>query len=75
MPRPQKSAAVFCAAVELAAHGRSGAPYIAIEPWNGLPDPADADGDLAHKPAILRLDPGESAKGVHSITFFPYARG
>ena len=54
---------------------KPGAPYIAIEPWNGLPDPADADGDLAHKPAILRLDPGESARGVHSITFFPYARG
>ena len=54
---------------------KPGAPYIAIEPWNGLPDPADADGNLAHKPAILRLDPGESASGVHSITFFPYARG
>ena len=49
---------------------KPGAKYIAIEPWNGLPDTADADGNLAHKLGILRLDPGEKASGIHTVTFF-----
>ena len=53
---------------------KPGASYIAIEPWNGMPDTADADGYLAHKLGILRLDPGESARGEHAITFLPFDR-
>ena len=49
---------------------KPGAQYIAIEPWNGLPDTADADGLLQHKLGILRLDPGEKKEGTHSITFY-----
>ena len=49
---------------------KPGAQYVAIEPWNGLPDPADADGLLQHKLGILRLDPGEKKEGTHSITFY-----
>ena len=48
---------------------KPGAPYIAIEPWNGLPDTADADGQLRHKLGILRLDPGESKAAPHTIKF------
>ena len=49
---------------------KPGAQYLAIEPWNGLPDTADADGLLQHKLGILRLDPGEKKEGTHSITFY-----
>ena len=49
---------------------KPGAQYVAIEPWNGLPDTADADGLLQHKLGILRLDPGEKKEGTHSITFY-----
>ena len=48
---------------------KPGAPYIAIEPWNGLPDTADADGQLRHKLGILRLDPGERKAAPHTIKF------
>lgn len=48
---------------------KPGAPYIAIEPWNGLPDTADADGQLWHKLGILRLDPGERKAAPHTIKF------
>ena len=53
---------------------KPGAPYIAIEPWNGLPDPADADGQLRHKPGIIRLDPGESKAAPHTICFLKGTR-
>ena len=49
---------------------KPGAQYVAIEPWNGLPDTADADGLLQHKLGILRLDPGEKKAGTHEITFY-----
>ncbi|MGM9646522.1 MAG: aldose 1-epimerase family protein [Eubacteriales bacterium] len=36
-----------------------GAPYLCIEPWQGLPAPADAPTDLANKPATVCLAPAE----------------
>ena len=36
---------------------KGGAPFVCIEPWIGRPDDADADGDLRHKAAIVRLSP------------------
>ena len=53
---------------------KPGAPYIAIEPWNGLPDTADADGQLRHKLGILRLDPGERKAAPHTIRFLLSSR-
>lgn len=44
------------------------APYICLEPWAGLPDFVDADGDLTHKTAILHLSRGEVYEGEHTIT-------
>ena len=37
---------------------KPGAGFICIEPWRGLPSPADFDGDFAEKPAALIIPPG-----------------
>ena len=33
-------------------------PFLCIEPWRGLPDPDDADGDIMKKPGMIHLEPG-----------------
>ena len=48
---------------------KPGAPYLCIEPWNGLPDSADSDGDLSRKAGILCVGAGQEIKMRHSITF------
>ncbi len=42
----------------LALWSKPGAPFICVEPWFGLPDPDDADGELSEKPGIMELDAG-----------------
>lgn len=37
---------------------RPGAPFVCIEPWQGITDPAGFDGDLFQKPGILVVEPG-----------------
>ena len=49
---------------------KPGAPYLCIEPWNGLPDPVRPYGDLCNKPGILRIGGGEKTEMSHSIRFF-----
>ena len=44
-----------------------GGNYICIEPWCGLPDEADGDGDFTKKKGILRIE-GEK-RFCHRITF------
>ena len=44
----------------LAIWSRPGAPFVAIEPWQGLPSPVGYTGDLADKPGIATLAPGET---------------
>jgi galactose mutarotase-like enzyme len=39
---------------------QGGAPFICIEPWFGHPDPVNADGELKHKPALVRLSPSQT---------------
>lgn len=34
-------------------------PFICIEPWHGLPDNADTDGNFLNKPGLRTLQPGE----------------
>lgn len=36
------------------------APFVCLEPWNGLPAPDGTDTDLSDKPGTLCLAPGES---------------
>lgn len=49
---------------------KPGAPYICIEPWNGVPDYADADGELPHKKGILCIEGGGEIEMEHAVTFF-----
>ena len=46
------------------------APYICIEPWNGLPDYIDTDGELSTKRGILSLDAGKTFSMPHTLQFF-----
>lgn len=46
-----------------------GAPFVCIEPWNGMPDFADADGDITHKAYITALEGHGSFTSTHTITF------
>ncbi|MGA9600046.1 MAG: aldose 1-epimerase family protein [Methylocystis sp.] len=46
---------------------RPGAPYLCLEPWTGHGDPEDFWGELADKPSMRRLAPGERAR--HKAVF------
>lgn len=48
---------------------KPGADYICIEPWCNAPDYVDADMQIAHKPGMIRLQPGEAAERTHTVTF------
>ena len=41
---------------------RPGAPYLCLEPWTGHADPEGFWGELADKPSMRRLAPGERAR-------------
>lgn len=43
--------------------------YICLEPWSGIPDSLDSDGDLTHKEGINPLEPGATRTHDHAITF------
>ncbi len=45
----------------------SDAPYICIEPWNGLPSGVKDNEELTKKPAILKLQPDETYSAGFSI--------
>ncbi len=63
------------AAIEVQAQGfahwalwsKPGAPFVCIEAWTGLPDAEGFDGELATKPSMRQLAPGEVA--THSVNF------
>lgn len=42
--------------------------FVCIEPWHGLPDAADSDHDLFHRPGIRILAPGECFTAQHTVT-------
>ncbi len=37
-----------------------GAPFLCIEPWNGIPDPVNFSGSIEEKPGIIRLGYNET---------------
>ncbi len=45
------------------------APYICIEPWNGIPDYFDSDYDITKKPGITELDGGKTYESTHTLKF------
>lgn len=45
-----------------------GAPYICIEPWDGLPDVVGCDGNIANKVSVKSLDLGGEYVFSHTLT-------
>jgi galactose mutarotase-like enzyme len=43
------------------------APFVCIEPWDGIPDPADTTGELTKKEGINRLEPRASFKSGYRV--------
>jgi galactose mutarotase-like enzyme len=50
---------------------KPGAPFICIEPWNGITDPAGFSGELAQKPGMLILRAGEALHSQLKVTLLP----
>lgn len=46
---------------------KKGAPYLCLEPWNGIPDRVDSDRVLEHKESMYALDPGKRQTFTHRI--------
>lgn len=44
------------------------APFVCVEPWNGLTDPEGFDGDISERAWIQRLDPGEQRRHEYMVT-------
>lgn len=49
---------------------KSGAPYVCIEPWLGLDDAHDHDGELTHKEGVHVVQPGENLSLTLEIQLF-----
>jgi galactose mutarotase-like enzyme len=47
---------------------KPGAPFVCIEPWQGITDPAGFSGDLRDKPGIFVLTPGASRALTMTVT-------
>lgn len=47
---------------------KPGAPFVCIEPWQGHADPVGFDREIAEKPGVLALAPGESRRFAMSVT-------
>ena len=47
---------------------KPGAPYVCIEPWFGISDSVDSDGDFSNKPDLKMLEPGETFNHTISIS-------
>ncbi len=47
-----------------------GADFVCIEPWCGIADSVNTDGELAHKEGINKLPPSETFSATWSVQFF-----
>ena len=50
---------------------KPGARYICLEPWHGLADPVDFDGELSEKPGSMELAPGDARSFTMTVTVQP----
>ena len=48
-----------------------GAKYICLEPWTGIPDSEDFNGELCEKEGIIALRKGKKYRKTHKITVLP----
>jgi galactose mutarotase-like enzyme len=63
----------FPDATHLGVWSRPGAPFLCIEPWIGVTDPAGFGGELWDKPGIFRIAPGGERK-LRVTATFSYSR-
>ncbi|MBQ3119206.1 MAG: aldose 1-epimerase family protein [Clostridia bacterium] len=68
-PTGRKIRIDFTGADNLLIWTMDGAKFICIEPWCGLPDFIDTDGDIAKKAGIMTLAPDQTIKKSHTIIF------
>jgi len=47
---------------------KPGAPFICIEPWHGIADPAGFSGDFRDKPGILRIAPSAAEAATLTVS-------
>jgi len=47
---------------------KPGAPFLCIEPWQGLADPVDYEGDFRAKPYVIEVAPGGERRFAIAIT-------
>ena len=47
---------------------KPGAPYLCLEPWNGVADSVDSDQAIETKEGIMTLEAGETYCNTHTIT-------
>lgn len=52
---------------------RPGAPFVCIEPWQGVTDPEGFAGELWDKPGIMRIPPG-GKRALRMTATFSYSR-
>ncbi|ANY19106.1 Aldose 1-epimerase [Tsuneonella dongtanensis] len=50
---------------------KPGAPFLCIEPWQGIADPIDFACDFRDKPGVVELAPGADARFTLAITLSP----
>ena len=43
------------------------APYMCLEPWNGIPDIIDSSYDITEKEGIITLESGKEYNSVHTL--------
>jgi galactose mutarotase-like enzyme len=48
----------FASASHLGVWSKPGAPFLCIEPWRGVADPAGFAGELGDKPGVFVIAPG-----------------
>lgn len=52
---------------------KPGADYLCIEPWQGIADPADWEGNFRTKPGVMELAPGASRSFRIDVRVVPSA--
>ena len=46
---------------------KPGAPFVCIEPWHGIPDNVNTDGELANKEGIMTLAAGATYRTGYRV--------
>lgn len=54
---------------------RPGAPFLSIESWSGHGDPEGFEGELADKPSMILLQPGEAGRHAATYAWHPAPEG